>query len=122
MDPDLRKLRRKSEPTTPMLEDELNKLVNVYFQASLKLMDVREKHLVEEDKKLVEELGKMKENMLIIRDTLNERENQQGGKRSRKNKKSHKKRAKRTHAKRAHAKRAHAKRIRAKRARHTRKH
>jgi len=40
-----------------------------------------------------------------------------GGKRSRKNKKSHKKRAKRTHAKRTHAKRT-----RAKRARHTRKH
>jgi len=43
-----------------------------------------------------------------------------GGKRSRKNKKSHKKRAKRTRAKRA--KRTRAKRTRAKRARHTRKH
>ena len=99
MDPDLRKLRRKSEPT-PMLEDELDKLVNAYFQASLKLLDVR-------DKKLVKELGKMKKNMLNIKDILVERENQQGGKRSRKNKKSHKK---------------HAKRTRAKRARHTRKH
>ena len=61
------------------------------------------------------QLAQIKARLAKVREPMSS--TQRGGKRSRKNKKSHKKRAKRTHAKRTHAKRT-----RAKRARHTRKH
>jgi hypothetical protein len=56
------------------------------------------------------QLAQIKARLAKVREPMSS--TQRGGKRSRKNKKSHKKRAKRTHAKRT----------RAKRARHTRKH
>jgi len=92
---------------------------------SVKLIELL--HLQRKKKKINEKLFKYTQagiNTLLCENyqTLNnqleeinaEIETKKGGKRSRKNKKSHKKRA---HTKRTHAKRAHKKR-----ARHTRKH
>jgi len=110
MAPAVREVRLTSQ-STEKLENKLNELFDARGDTLRKLMDVREKQPVEEDEKIREELGKIEEKMSIISTILKERErereNQQGGKRTRKNKKSHKKR---THKKRT------------KRTRHTRKH
>jgi hypothetical protein len=109
-------LKHKEKKLNQQIENERRKLSSESASKRLRALE-EENELLEtqvQDWDRIQRLM-LKARLADVRKPIQQQ--RKGGKRSRKNKKSHKKRAKRTHAKRTHAKRT-----RAKRARHTRKH